>query len=189
MKKGTIRSLMIVALIILVIGVPLLVEGARSARSRAVCNDNLDNDGDGATDYPADAGCVNNQDNDETNCGDGAISGSEVCDGTNLNSQTCVTKGFDGGTLSCASTCQSFVTTGCWTNSCTDTDGGVVQGTQGTVSGSYQGTPYSNTDSCTGIGVNLKEWSCFGKYAADSLYDCANINNTNYTTCVSGACQ
>ncbi|HLD02665.1 MAG TPA: hypothetical protein VJC07_03135 [Candidatus Nanoarchaeia archaeon] len=191
LKKGTIRSLTIVALLILVIGVPLLVRGARSA-----CNDNVDNDGDGATDYPADAGCANNQDNDETNCGDGAVSGSEVCDGTNLNGQTCVTQGFGGGALSCGATCSSFVTTSCWTNTCSDTDGGTVQGTQGTVSGNYQGAPYSDTDSCLDS-ITLKEWRCVtvgsglggGLTGSSSNYNCNQINGTNYTSCVSGACQ
>ncbi len=160
------------------------------------CDDKTDNDGDGQIDYSADAGCSSYQDNDETNCGDGAVSGSEVCDGTNLNGQTCVTQGFGGGTLSCGATCSSFVTTSCWTNTCSDTDGGTVQGTQGTVSGSYQGTPYSNTDSCIDS-IALTEWRCVtvgsglggGLTGSSSNYNCNQINGSNYTMCASGACQ
>jgi len=46
-------------------------------------------------------------------CGDGTVYGAEQCDGTNLNGQTCVTKGYFTGTLSCSSGCQ-FDTSGCF---------------------------------------------------------------------------
>ena len=40
-------------------------------------------------------------------CGDGVVDPPlEECDGTNLSGQTCVTQGFDGGTLNCTSSCQ-----------------------------------------------------------------------------------
>mgnify|MGYP000944207417 CR=1 FL=1 len=45
-------------------------------------------------------------------CGDGSITGSEQCDGTNLNGQTCISRGYDGGTLACTSGCV-FDTSGC----------------------------------------------------------------------------
>jgi cysteine-rich repeat protein len=57
-------------------------------------------------------------------CGDGNIDTAspylEVCDGANLNSQTCQSQGFDlGGTLTCNATdCKTFVTTGCASSSC-----------------------------------------------------------------------
>jgi len=40
-------------------------------------------------------------------CGDGTIqtSSGETCDGTNLDSQTCVSQGYYGGTLACAANC------------------------------------------------------------------------------------
>ena len=43
------------------------------------CNDSLDNDGDGQTDYPNDAGCSSSSDDDETNCGDTVCEGGETC--------------------------------------------------------------------------------------------------------------
>ena len=43
------------------------------------CGDGLDNDGDGATDYPEDSGCESADDLDESDCGDGACEGSEDC--------------------------------------------------------------------------------------------------------------
>lgn len=41
-------------------------------------------------------------------CGDGMLGGSEVCDGGDLGSATCITEGFDGGTLACNGTCDGF---------------------------------------------------------------------------------
>jgi len=38
-------------------------------------------------------------------CGNGTLDPGEDCDGTNLNNQTCLTKGFSGGTLSCSANC------------------------------------------------------------------------------------
>jgi hypothetical protein len=51
-------------------------------------------------------------------CGNGVVEGSEVCDGTNLDGETCVSQGFDGGALACAAGCQTFVTTGCTSAGC-----------------------------------------------------------------------
>lgn len=45
-------------------------------------------------------------------CGDGIIQVNELCDGNNLNNQTCFTLGFFGGTLSCNLDC-TFNTTQC----------------------------------------------------------------------------
>ena len=49
-------------------------------------------------------------------CGDNTKDAGETCDGTDLDNQTCVLQGFDSGTLSCAGTCDAFVTTSCVTN-------------------------------------------------------------------------
>lgn len=46
-------------------------------------------------------------------CGDGVIGGAEVCDGTALAGQDCVSQGFTGGTLACAGDCSGFDTSGC----------------------------------------------------------------------------
>ena len=47
-------------------------------------------------------------------CGNNKIEGKEECDGASLNSQTCATKGFSGGSLTCAKNCK-FETSGCKT--------------------------------------------------------------------------
>ncbi len=61
---------------------------------------------------------INNTNNVTNNatCGDGVVSGAEVCDGADLAGETCTTRGFTGGTLSCAATCLSFVTSACTNN-------------------------------------------------------------------------
>ena len=46
-------------------------------------------------------------------CGDNQINGTEVCDGTQLNGQTCETQGFGPGTLACKDDCSGFDTAGC----------------------------------------------------------------------------
>ena len=45
----------------------------------------------------------NNNPDDESVCGDGQITGSEECDGTNLNGESCVSLGYDSGNLTCRS--------------------------------------------------------------------------------------
>lgn len=46
-------------------------------------------------------------------CGNNVIEGSEVCDGTALAGQTCVSQGFSGGSLACNSGCTGYNTTAC----------------------------------------------------------------------------
>lgn len=46
-------------------------------------------------------------------CGNNLKEGTEACDGTDLAGQSCTTKGYASGTLSCATNCQSFVTSSC----------------------------------------------------------------------------
>lgn len=45
-------------------------------------------------------------------CGDGVIQSGEECDGSNLAGQTCQSRGFSGGTLSCNANC-TFNTSQC----------------------------------------------------------------------------
>lgn len=59
-----------------------------------ICSNSLDDDCDGVVND----GCA-----PPPSCGNGQIDPGEQCDGSNLNGQTCVTLGHDGGTLSCTS--------------------------------------------------------------------------------------
>jgi len=92
--------------------------GVEETGGVAQCSDASDNDGDGYIDYPNDPGCSDVDDNDENNCGNGFVDGSEECDG-GIGGLSCtdLNLGFTGGTLSCyppgdASECQ-FDTSGC----------------------------------------------------------------------------
>ncbi len=46
-------------------------------------------------------------------CGDNLIESPEVCDGNALGGQTCLSRGFTGGALSCNATCTAFDTSAC----------------------------------------------------------------------------
>jgi len=46
-------------------------------------------------------------------CGNDAVEGAELCDGTDLGGATCQSEGFDAGTLACENECTSFDTSGC----------------------------------------------------------------------------
>ena len=66
-------------------------------------------------------------------CGDSLIQGGfgEVCDGNNLSGQTCTSRGYYGGTLACASTCNGFNENACAVvGKCGD---GVIQAAYGEV--------------------------------------------------------
>jgi len=58
-------------------------------------------------------------------CGDGVVQGAygELCDTSDLAGETCITKGFYGGILTCAPNCQGFNTGACF-GRCGD---GVIQ--------------------------------------------------------------
>lgn len=62
-------------------------------------------------------------------CGDGEVEGTEECDLNNLNGATCVTEGFLGGTLTCATGC-TFDTSGCFANRFVDNLDGTVTDNQ-----------------------------------------------------------
>lgn len=106
------------------------------------CDDGIDNDGDSAVDT-SDTGCDSPTDDDETDCGDGVCEGlenvancyddcgecgnniregPEVCDGTSLAGENCITQGFDFGTLACVFDCTGFDTSGCEYNQTNQTN-------------------------------------------------------------------
>src|SRR3989344_5632062 len=117
-----------------------------------------------------------------TVCGNGIVEGTEVCDGNNLNGQTCQNQGFGGGTLVCAGNCLSFVTTGC-TSSCTNecSTSGAKQ-CSGTLD--YQTCGNYDADSCL-------EWSsaaACGTTDCDYLdTQCRNYNDVS-PVCSGGTC-
>lgn len=71
---------------------------------------------------------------------------------------------------------------------CSDTDGGIVSGTQGTVSGDDESVSFSNTDFCANA-TTLTEYYC-GNVAQDYAPLSTSINcvGNQTTSCSSGAC-
>ncbi|MBD3868851.1 MAG: heparin lyase I family protein [Acidobacteria bacterium] len=81
------------------------------------CADGRDNDGDGLSDFPADPGCTSADDPGENNCGNGVIEGNEVCDGTQMGGESCISLGFENGVLGCGGSCLDYDTTYCASSS------------------------------------------------------------------------
>lgn len=61
-------------------------------------------------------------------CGNATVDAGEECDMGNVNSQTCVTQGFTGGTLACTCSC-NFDTSGCVSSRYIDNGDGTVTDT------------------------------------------------------------
>jgi len=180
------------------------------------CNNGVDDDNDGLVDYPNDPGCSGKQDNTETGtslvCDNGAdatndrdtladfrlSSGDPGCNSTLDTSE--IDGQCDDLSDNDADTHLDFTATGdskCVSfsdndespkDSCSDTDGGQISGTQGTVSGDDESVPYSLTDFCVDT-VTLTEYYC-GTKAQDYAPLNTNINcaMNQTTSCSNGAC-
>jgi len=83
-------------------------------------------------------------------CGNNFIDGGEQCDESKLNGATCISKGYDGGTLSCSSSCV-YNFDGCYKNSDNGGNGGSGGGSSGGSSGG-SGSSCNKNWNCT-------EWS------------------------------
>lgn len=100
-------------------------------------------------------------------CGNGTIDAGENCDGTNLNGQTCVSRGFDGGTLSCASCaykdvqCNNIPPSG---PSCGNGSIGAAETCDGANLGG---------ETCTTLGFSSGTLSC-NPFCSFSTINCAN---------------
>ncbi len=179
--------------------------GDTAARALQQCRDGIDNDQDTKTDYPADPGCSSRNDNSELGTlqcdngvnddNDGLIDypddpgctspsdnnelGTVQCD-DNIDNDADGAKDYPADTL-----CSSASDNNEADPSCSDTDGGVAPLVQGTASGSYNGQPFSNTDSCQ-TSTLLKEFYCAGALVSNLTQNCAG-NQT--TQCLNGACM
>jgi hypothetical protein len=107
------------------------------------------------------------------NCGNGSVDSGEDCDGSDLDGETCTSQGYDGGSLSCDSSC-SFDVDACYycgdgsVDSGEDCDGSDLDGESCTSRG-YDGGSLSCDSSC-----NFDEDACYvcGDGNADSGEDC-----------------
>ena len=171
------------------------------------CDDGIDNDGDGKIDYPYDTGCADSTDNSElevTQCNDGVDNDGDTftdypsdpgCSGLNDSSERSAIQCDDGidndgdgfidypADSGCTGPSDNTEYIG---NSCADSDGGLIIGVQGTVSGYFNQQPYSNSDYCLDSTTQV-EYYCSGslKYSSNT-----NCNSTgNFTTmCLNGTC-
>jgi cysteine-rich repeat protein len=73
-----------------------------SACTPEICDNDLDDDGDGRFDC-ADSECHDTLACGGSLCGNGVLDPGEDCDTDELAGRTCITQGFAGGTLACAS--------------------------------------------------------------------------------------
>lgn len=116
-------------------------------------------------------------------CGDNRANGTEACDGNDLRNETCVSKGFSGGTLRCVA---AGAANNCTydTSSCT----GQVQPTCG--DGIINGNELcdcGSDGSCTLQELNNKSCSDVGSYVGGSLACSSGCLTYNITGCyVSG---
>jgi hypothetical protein len=99
-------------------------------------------------------------------CGNGALDGSEVCDGDELDGATCLSEGFDVGTLACRADCLDYDRTGCSSYVC----GNDVVDPDETCDGSDLGGV-----TCEGAGFDSGTSTC-------SL-DCSEIDMGSCGTC------
>jgi len=99
-------------------------------------------------------------------CGDGVITGNEVCDGGQLDGETCASQGFSQGTLGCAAGCKSFDTSGC--TLCGDGD----------VEGSEQ---------CDGPNLDNETCESLGFVGGGSL-SCSGSCTFNTSACLDNTC-
>ncbi len=133
-------------------------------------------------------------------CGNNLKESTETCDGTALNSQTCVTQGFASGTLSCAANCLSFVTSSCTNcgnnivNSGETCDGTALNSQTCVLQGFFTGTlscksdcSAYNTTPCTNCGNNIID---SGETCDGTALSGATCQNRGYDTgalsCASG---
>ncbi len=111
-------------------------------------------------------------------CGNNVREGTEVCDGTDLAGQTCVSRGFSGGTLACNSQCAGFVTTGC-TSSQYFLPEQIVQAESGTLSGMQTGISGSDTYIYTSTDNTGSASFAFNIQNAGQYKMEARVNNKN----------
>lgn len=103
-----------------------------------------------------------NQDN-AGECGNDAVEGNEVCDGTDLGGADCVDQGFASGTLTCAANCQAYVTDACAVAAGDVVINEVISTGDDTIELYNKGT----------TGVNLEGW-----YVGDSGFDPNDVAGT-----------
>jgi hypothetical protein len=138
-------------------------------------------------------------------CGNNTQEGSEVCDGSDMDGQTCSDEGYTGGALNCTTACDGLVTTGCFNGpeTCGDgvieglerCDGSELDGADCTSFG-FTGGTLACTDNCmfdlsgcNGDMCQQQNWYNDGYCDLCELYggtvdpDCATVCTTGDSAC------
>ena len=104
-------------------------------------------------------------------CGNNVTEGSEVCDGSSLNNQTCGSFGYSGGTLACKSDCSGYETAYCTNQTCgnnvkegTEVCDGTALGGQTCVSQGFSGGSLACNGACTAFVTS----ACYTNSCSDS---------------------
>lgn len=91
-------------------------------------------------------------------CGNETVEGGEVCDGADLDTNSCVTQGLDGGALSCNAICTGFELSAC-TTVCGN---GVQAGSESCDGADLDG------NTCTTVGLDFGTLACDGSCQFDT---------------------
>jgi hypothetical protein len=126
-----------------------------------------------------DQGSINNDANTHVNlivatlknvapsCGNNTIDAGETCDGTALNSESCVTQGYDDGTLACMPNCGGFDTSDCAYHECSLLDQTGCGGGQGCY-------PLGQSEVCAPAGAGTSGTGCMFANSCTPGLACVN---------------
>ena len=126
-------------------------------------------------------------------CGNNIVETGEVCDGSSLAGQSCNTRGFTGGTLSCAANCLSFNTNLCTTTLCGNNvvetgevcDGSSLAGQSCSTRGFTGGTISCSVD-CRSFNTNLCTTTLCGNNVVETGEVCDDGNTITELSCSYG---
>src|SRR3989344_2025003 len=126
-------------------------------------------------------------------CGNNIVETGEVCDGSSLAGQSCNTRGFTGGSLSCAANCLSFNTNLCTTTLCGNNvvetgevcDGSSLAGQSCSTRGFTGGTISCSVD-CRSFNTNLCTTTLCGNNVVETGEVCDDGNTITELSCSYG---
>ena len=123
-------------------------------------------------------------------CGNGVIDGDEECDQANVDGATCLSEGFEAGTLACGADC-AFDTSGCFSERFVDNGDGTISDRQTGLMWMKQYDDGSPFDKDTGY-----TWSIFNPSTPHQYNDDGTlfttfwpIVNGVYGSCFAGHCD
>lgn len=126
-------------------------------------------------------------------CGNGGIEAGEACDGDDLGATTCVTEGFDGGTLACDA-CQ-LDTSGCTStplcaNGLDDDDDGLIDAVDPGCTGAADDDELVYSPTCDGAGTAVVDLTTASGMSIDYVgtTDDPGVIVNNFTSTIGGGC-